>query len=71
MEQGLICLKKNGVVNIDVLDSRRRELVALGKAILTGNNCSIAKHVEKALDAGASQSFKIYCWGCTTFKFYY
>ena len=55
MEQGLICLKKNGVVNIDVLDSRRRELVALGKAILTGNNCSIAKHVEKALDAGASQ----------------
>ncbi len=55
MEQVLICLKKNGVVNIDVLDSRRRELVALGKAILTSNTRFIAKHVEKALDAGASQ----------------
>lgn len=55
MEQVLICLKKNGVVNIDVLDSRRRELVALGKAILTSNTRSIAKHVEKALDTGASQ----------------
>lgn len=55
MERVLICLKKNGVVNIDVLDSRRRELVALGKAILTCNTRSIAKHVEKALDAGASQ----------------
>lgn len=55
MEQVLICLKKNGVVNIDVLDSRRRELVALGKAILTGNTRSIAKHVEKALDAGATR----------------
>ena len=61
MEQVLICLKKNGVVNIDVLDCRRKELVALGKAILSGNTHSIARHVEKALDAGASQKdiFKV------------
>lgn len=55
MEQVLICLKKNGVVNIDVLDSRRRELVALGNAIRAGNTCSIATRVKKALDAGASR----------------
>ena len=41
MEQVLVCLKSNGIVNIDVLDDRRKELVALGKTILSGNKHSI------------------------------
>ena len=53
MEQVLVCLKSNGIVNIDVLDDRRKELVALGKTILSGNKHSIEEHVINALDAGA------------------
>lgn len=55
MEQVLVCLKSNGVVNIDVLDDRRKELVTLGQAILSGNKHSIKEHVINALDAGASR----------------
>ena len=54
MEQVLVCLKSNGVIKIDVLDTWRKELVALGKAILSGNKHSIETHVSAALDAGAS-----------------
>ena len=55
MNQVLVCLKKNnGVFKLDVLDSRRKELVALGKAIRVNDFESIPRHVKKALDAGAS-----------------
>ena len=55
MDQVLVCLKKNnGVYKLDVLDNRRKELVALGNAIRVGNLESIPRHVKKALDAGAS-----------------
>jgi len=55
MKQVLVCLKKNnGVFKLDVLDAKRRELVALGCAIRVGNLESIPIHVKKALDAGAS-----------------
>ena len=55
MEQVLVSLKTNGVVKLEVLDIKRRELVALGKTILGGNIKSIEKHVVAALDAGASK----------------
>ena len=55
MEQVLVCLKTNGVLKLEVLDLRRRELVSLGKTILSGNIKSIEKHVVAALDAGASK----------------
>lgn len=55
MEQVLVCLKTNGVIKLEVLDIRRRELVSLGKAILAGNISSIKKHVSAALDAGATR----------------
>jgi len=55
MEQVLVCLKTNGVIKLEVLDIKRRELVALGKAIMAGNIKSIDKHVIAALDAGASR----------------
>ena len=55
MNQVLICLKKNnGKIRLDVLDSRRKELVALGNAIRLGNLESIPRHVKNALDAKAS-----------------
>ena len=55
MNQVLVCLKKNnGVIKLDVLDNRRKELVALGNALRVGDLESIPKHVKKALDAGAS-----------------
>lgn len=54
MEQVLVCLKKNGIVNIGVLNTKRRELYSIGKALTEGDTQSIAAHVEKALDSGAS-----------------
>ncbi|PNX49700.1 MAG: hypothetical protein BV457_00720 [Thermoplasmata archaeon M9B1D] len=53
MEQVLVCLKKNGIVNIGVLDNKRRELSSIGKALIEGDMRSIATHAEKALDSGA------------------
>lgn len=55
MEQVLVCLKKNGAINIDVLDSKRKELVELGVALKSGCKRDIATHIEKALDAGATR----------------
>jgi alkylhydroperoxidase/carboxymuconolactone decarboxylase family protein YurZ len=54
MEQVLVCLKKNGIVNIGVLDTKRRELYSIGRALIEGDTRSIATHVEKALNSGAS-----------------
>lgn len=55
MEQVLVCLKKNnGSIRLDVLDTKRKELVAIGNTIRAGCIGSISKHVKKALDSGAS-----------------
>lgn len=54
MQQVLICLKKKKGLYLGVLDTRQKELVALGNAIRAGNTYSIATRVKKALDAGAS-----------------
>lgn len=54
MNQVLMCLKSDGVLNIEVLDERRKELVELGRSILSGDNHNIEEHVINALDAGAS-----------------
>ena len=53
MQQVLICLKKKKGLYLGVLDTRQKELVALGNAIRAGNTYSIATRVKKALDAGA------------------
>ena len=55
MDQVLVYLKKNGAINIDVLDNKRRELVALGVALKSGCRSEIATHVEMALEAGANK----------------
>lgn len=49
-----MCLEKEGKYRFDVLDIRRKELVALGNAIKTRDVKNISKHVNKALDSGAS-----------------
>jgi len=48
-------LEKKKGLNLDILTAKQKELVALGNALLARNTHSIALHVEKALDAGASQ----------------
>lgn len=55
MEQVLICLEKKKGLYLDALNTRQRELVALGNAIRTGDKNTIATNVKKALDAGASR----------------
>ena len=55
MQQVLVYLKNKNGLKLCVLTTRQRELVALGKAILSGNRSSIEKHVSVALDAGATR----------------
>ena len=55
VQQVLVCLKKEGTINLGFLDNRRRELVALGTALRSGNTNAIGSYVKNALDAGASK----------------
>ena len=55
MNQVLVCLKKNnGNIRLDVLDTKRKELVAIGNALRIGDLKSIPRHVMRAKDAGAT-----------------
>ncbi len=55
MEQVLVYLKNKNGLKLCVLPTKQRELVALGKAIFSGNMHLIEKHVAGALDAGATR----------------
>ena len=55
MDQVLVYLKNKNGLKLCVLPTKQRELIALGRAILSGNKCSIEKHVVAALDAGATR----------------
>ena len=55
MRQVLICLENKKGLRLDVLTTKEKELIDLGRALIKGCNIGIAEHVEKALDAGASQ----------------
>lgn len=55
MEQVLVYLKNKNGLKLCVLPTKQRELVALGRAILSGNKTSIERHVAAALDAGATR----------------
>jgi len=55
MEQVLICLEKKEGLKLNVLTTKQKELVVLGKVLLEGYRQTITKHVKKALDAGASR----------------
>jgi tRNA pseudouridine-54 N-methylase len=43
------------VLKQDLNDSKKRELITLAYVVLSGDKHSIALHVEKALDAGATR----------------
>ena len=55
MEQVLVYLKNKNGLKLCVLPTKQRELVALGKAIFSGNKHSIEKHVACALNEGATR----------------
>ena len=55
MDQVLVYLKNKNGLKLCVLPTKQRELVALGRAIRSGNKRSIQKHVVAALDAGATR----------------
>jgi len=55
MDLVLVYLKKYGAISIDVLDNKRKELVALGNILRSECNEDIATQIEKALDAGATR----------------
>jgi hypothetical protein len=55
MKQVLVYLKNKNGLKLSVLPTKQRELVAIGKAIYSGNKRSIEKHAAAALDAGATQ----------------
>ncbi|MBU1940650.1 MAG: carboxymuconolactone decarboxylase family protein [Candidatus Thermoplasmatota archaeon] len=48
-------MKKDRVINLEILDHRRRELVVLGAAFRSGEVSAIKTFVRNALDAGASK----------------
>jgi alkylhydroperoxidase/carboxymuconolactone decarboxylase family protein YurZ len=47
-------LEKKKSLNIEIFTAKQKELVAIGNALHARDPQSIALHVEKALDAGAS-----------------
>ena len=55
LEQVLICLDKKEGLRLDILTDKQKELVALGRALMTGNKKSIASCVKNALDKGSSR----------------
>ena len=55
MEQVLICLEKKEGLKPNILTLKQKELLALGKALLGGYKNTIARQVEKTLDADVSR----------------
>lgn len=56
MKQVLICLEQKNSLKLDALTAKQKELIALGTSLITGNTHSIAFHVKKALDEGATKN---------------
>ena len=55
MEQVLVCLKNKKGLRLDLLNTKQKELINLGRTLLKGYDNNIVEHVEKSLYAGASQ----------------
>ena len=55
MKQVLICLEKKEELKLDGLTAKQKELIALGKAILSADEEEIALGVTNALDEGVTQ----------------
>jgi len=55
MDQVLISLKKPGLISLEILDSKRKELVILGNVLQYGEIKLIFDQVKRTYDAGASK----------------
>jgi alkylhydroperoxidase/carboxymuconolactone decarboxylase family protein YurZ len=55
MKQVLVSLKMPGVTRLEILDSKRKELVILGNILRSVDAKFIAKQVTKAFDVGATK----------------
>ena len=55
MEQVLVSLKMPGVISLEILDDKRKELVLLGNVLRSGEINTIAQQVRRAFDAGATK----------------
>ena len=55
MERVLVSLKMPGVISLEILDSKRKELVLLGNILRSGEINTIADQVKKTFDAGATK----------------
>lgn len=55
MDQVLISLKKPGLMNLEILDSRSKELVILGNILQYGEIKAIFDQVKRAYNAGAKK----------------
>ena len=55
MEQVLVSLKMPGIISLEILDDKRKELVLLGNILRSGEINTIAEQVRKSFDAGATR----------------
>ena len=55
MEQVLVSLKMPGVIRLEILDDKRKELVLLGNILRSGEINAITDQVKKTFDAGATR----------------
>ena len=55
MEQVLVSLKMPGVISLEILDDKRKELVLLGNILRSREINVIAQQVKHAFDAGATK----------------
>lgn len=55
MEQVLLSLKMPGVISLEILDDKRKELVLLGNILRSGEINAIADQVKKTFDSGATR----------------
>ena len=54
MEQVLVSLEMPGLISLEILDDKRRELVLLGNILRYGEINAISDQVRKTFDAGAT-----------------
>ena len=55
MEQVLLSLKMPGIISLEILDNKRKELVLLGNILRSGKINAISEQVRKTFDDGASR----------------
>ena len=55
MDQVLISLRKPGLINLEILDNKEKELVILGNILQYGELKAISDQLRRVFDAGATK----------------